>query len=45
MIFGSDYPFIMPERWLADFETAGFRDTVRDKILLRNAQRALGLDA
>jgi len=20
MLFGSDYPFIMPERWLADFE-------------------------
>lgn len=43
MLFGSDYPFITPERWLADFETAGFRDSVRDKILFGNAQRALGL--
>jgi predicted TIM-barrel fold metal-dependent hydrolase len=43
MIFGSDYPFIMPERWLADFEGAGFRENVQEKILLLNAQRALGL--
>jgi predicted TIM-barrel fold metal-dependent hydrolase len=43
MIFGSDYPFIPPERWLADFEEAGFRPQVRDKILLLNAQRALSL--
>ena len=43
MLFGSDYPFIMPERWLADFEAAGFRETVHEKILLLNAQRALGL--
>jgi predicted TIM-barrel fold metal-dependent hydrolase len=43
MVFGSDYPFIPPERWLADFEEAGFRPQVRDKILLLNAQRMLGL--
>ena len=23
VLFGSDYPFITPDRWLADFETAG----------------------
>jgi predicted TIM-barrel fold metal-dependent hydrolase len=43
MVFGSDYPFITPERWLADFETAGFRPSVHEKILLLNARRALGL--
>ncbi|MBV8716286.1 MAG: amidohydrolase [Chloroflexi bacterium] len=43
MLFGSDYPFIPPERWLADFEDAGFRPQVRDKILLLNAQRMLGV--
>jgi predicted TIM-barrel fold metal-dependent hydrolase len=43
MLFGSDYPFITPERWLADFEEAGFRPQVHDKILKLNAQRALGL--
>jgi predicted TIM-barrel fold metal-dependent hydrolase len=43
MVFGSDYPFIPPERWLADFEQAGFRPQVQDKILLLNAQRMLGI--
>jgi predicted TIM-barrel fold metal-dependent hydrolase len=43
MVFGSDYPFIPPERWLADFEEAGFRPQVREKILLLNARRLLGL--
>ena len=43
MVFGSDYPFIMPERWLADFDEAGFRPQVRDKVLMLNARRALGL--
>ena len=43
MLFGSDYPFIPPERWLADFEEADFRPQVHEKILLLNARRALGL--
>jgi uncharacterized protein len=43
MLFGSDYPFITPERWLEDFAAADFRDAVREKILLTNARRALGL--
>jgi len=43
MLFGSDYPFILPERWLADFEQAGFRPDVHEKILLLNARRVLGL--
>jgi hypothetical protein len=43
MLFGSDYPFITAERWLADFPSAGFRDEVQQKILLENAQRILQL--
>lgn len=43
MLFGSDYPFITPERWLADFVDAGFREQVHEKILLGNAQRILQL--
>ncbi len=43
MLFGSDWPAITPDRWLADFETAGFRDEVRPLILKENAQRLLNL--
>ena len=44
VLFGSDYPGLPPERWLKDFEDAPFRDEVRPKILLENAQRVLGLE-
>ena len=44
VLFGSDYPVISPERWLEDFDKAGFRDEVRPKILLENARRVLSLD-
>src|SRR5205085_4268438 len=38
IMFGSDYPFIMPERWLKDFDSLeGFSDEVRRKILYDNA--------
>jgi predicted TIM-barrel fold metal-dependent hydrolase len=43
MLFGSDYPFITPERWLGDFPNAGFREEVHAKILLENARRILKL--
>ena len=44
VLFGSDFPVISPERWLADFEAAGFRDEVRPKIMVENARRVLKLD-
>lgn len=44
VLFGSDYPVISPERWLKDFEQSGFRDEVREKILIGNAKKLLGLD-
>ncbi|HET6369737.1 MAG TPA: amidohydrolase family protein [Nitrospiria bacterium] len=42
-LFGSDYPFLTPERWIADFEKAGFKPEVWEKILLTNAKRLLGI--
>ncbi len=45
MLFGSDFPLIAPDRWLADFETAGFRPEVRPLILKQNAMRLLKLGA
>jgi predicted TIM-barrel fold metal-dependent hydrolase len=43
VLFGSDFPMITPDRWLADFERADFRDEVRPLILKENAIRLLGL--
>jgi len=44
VLFGSDFPFITPERWISDFEQAGFRDEVKPLILKQNAARLLGLN-
>jgi predicted TIM-barrel fold metal-dependent hydrolase len=44
MLFGSDYPMITPERWLADFETIPIKPDVRPLILKENAVRLLKLD-
>jgi predicted TIM-barrel fold metal-dependent hydrolase len=43
MLFGSDYPLITPDRWLADFEKLDIRDEVRPLVLKENAARLLGL--
>ena len=45
MLFGSDFPLITPDRWLKDFEAAGFRPEVRPLILKENAARLLKLEA
>jgi len=44
MLFGSDFPALTPERWLADFEQIGIKPEVRPLILKDNAIRLLGLD-
>ena len=44
MLFGSDYPLITPERWMKDFDEAGFKDKVKPLILKENAKRLLRLD-
>ena len=43
VLFGSDYPLITPERWMKDFEDAGFKPEVMSGILKGNAVRLLGL--
>jgi uncharacterized protein len=43
MLFGSDYPLITPDRWIADFEKLPIRDDVRPMVLKDNAIRLLGL--
>lgn len=45
VLFGSDYPLITPDRWLADFEKIAIRDEVRPLILKENAARLFGLNA
>jgi predicted TIM-barrel fold metal-dependent hydrolase len=44
VLFGSDFPVITPDRWLADLPAAGIRDEVRPGLLKGNAMRLLGLD-
>jgi predicted TIM-barrel fold metal-dependent hydrolase len=43
MLFGSDYPLITPDRWLADFEKLPIKDEVRPLVLKENAAHLLGL--
>ena len=42
-LFGSDHPYLSPERWLADFETIQMKPAVKEKILLKNAQKLFNL--
>jgi uncharacterized protein len=43
ILFGSDYPVITPERWLADFQQLNIKPEVRPLILKENAARLLKL--
>lgn len=42
MLFGSDYPLITPDRWMADFAKIAIKDDVRPLILKENAMRLFG---
>ena len=44
VLFGSDYPFITPDKWLKDLEQIPIKDEIQPKILLENAKKALHLD-
>lgn len=44
VLFGSDYPLITPDRWLADFTQLEMKPHVIPKILKDNAVRVLNLD-
>jgi predicted TIM-barrel fold metal-dependent hydrolase len=43
VMFGSDYPLITPERWLADFAELGIDAAHRPAIVKSTAARVLGL--
>ncbi|MDG4858663.1 amidohydrolase family protein [Streptomyces sp. T-3] len=43
VLFGSDYPLLSPDRWLADFAELPIKDEVRPRILKENAALLLGL--
>jgi hypothetical protein len=43
VLFGSDFPLLTPDRWLADFDTLDIKPEVRPLILKENAVRLLGL--
>jgi uncharacterized protein len=43
VLFGSDFPLLTPDRWLAEFAKLPIKDEVRPKILKHNAARLLGL--
>jgi predicted TIM-barrel fold metal-dependent hydrolase len=43
ILFGSDYPVIAPEKWLAEFDKLPIKPEVRPLILKQNAARLLGL--
>ena len=45
VLFGSDYPAITPDRWMADFEKLQIRPEVRPLIFKENAARLFGLRA
>ena len=41
VMFGTDYPMLDPERWLADFADLGYDESVQRKILWENAEGLL----
>ena len=43
VLFGSDFPVITPDRWLADFAELDIKPEARPLILKENAARLLGL--
>ena len=43
VLFGSDFPYMPPDRWLGEFDELPVLDEVRPKILLENARRVLKL--
>ncbi|MBO0867318.1 MAG: amidohydrolase [Micromonosporaceae bacterium] len=43
VLFGSDFPLLTPQRWLADFERLEIKPEVRPLVLKENAAGVLGL--
>ena len=42
VLFGSDYPLLRPDRWMADFDKIDIRPEVKPLILKDNAAKLLG---
>ena len=43
VLFGTDYPVLAPDRWIADFAKLPIKDEVRPLIMRENAIRLLKL--
>ena len=43
MFFGTDFPVLTPERWMADLAKVGIRDEVKPGIFKHNAAKLFGL--
>lgn len=43
LLFGTDFPLLSPEKWLADFAELPISDEVRPRIFRENALRVLGV--
>ncbi len=43
MLFGSDFPLITPDKWIATAQQVGFKEEVMPLILKENAAKLLGL--
>lgn len=43
VLFGTDFPLLTPDRWIADFERLDIRPEVRPRIMKDNAARLLKL--
>jgi len=43
VLFGTDFPVLTPERWMADQEKVGIRDEVKPGIFKDNAAKLFGL--
>ena len=43
VLFGSDWPVMTAERWMAEFDELGMKPESRQKILLDNARTLLGI--
>jgi hypothetical protein len=43
VLFGTDFPMLTPERWIADFDKIGIKPEVRPLIMKANAARLLKL--
>jgi uncharacterized protein len=43
VLFGTDFPVLTPERWMADLDKTPIRDSVKPGIYKGNAARLLRL--